>query len=738
MASSTDDPDSMETLRQRAQERIVELSDSEFEALSNVAKGRLLEELRLHEAELEMQNDELKANRSQLELLLRSYTELYDPAPVCYFTFDSDGVVSQVNPAGALLLASTPAKLIGTHFDLFLEGDQRAFFRDFLERVLSTASAQSCELTLRVEGAKEQLFVRLDALASEGKLKCLAVAIDISLLKAGELKYRLLNEEMEDNVRIRTNRYKHATSVAERATQAKTQFLSMMSHEIRTPMNGVIGMADMLSLTALSVPQQEMVELIQESAEALLGIINDVLDFSEVDAGKVSIVTAPVRLVPLMERTCALLQSVAQQKEVELTLFIDPTVPEAVLCDGMRLRQVLINLLGNAIKFSSVLNQVGHVHLRVTFRYQGTATGTLEMAIMDNGIGMDSEGQDNVLKPYSPSDGPTRQLHGGSGLGISICNSLLELMNGKLAVESEIGIGSTFTARIEMEPVAADGSAEPLPDVSGLSCVVVGSGQADDFACYLSHGRASVEQAPDLIAATSGMTRTDSVVLVWLIGADQPTPSREELRTLIQDARIVGTQLTITLVLHGRRRIPRELLPRVYTLDCNVLTRKRLLATVALCAGREGTLKELAMLSSTLFNSPLPTTRDEAAAQGRLCLVADDDPVHRKVLKYQLETLGFRVEMASTGREALDCWRSARYSILLTDLHMPVMDGFELAAQIRSEEGDVQHLPIIALSAASYADEFDQAQQSGADGFMSKPVLPADLSAMLRRWVNSV
>jgi two-component system sensor histidine kinase/response regulator len=741
MPSSADEPDPIKKLRRQAEEHVAVPGGSGFEPMGAVAKSRLVEELRLHQIELEMQNDELTSSRLELEVLLGNYTQLYDFAPVGYFTFDSKGSVLQVNLSGALLLGPDRSSLIGARFGLFLESSQRAIFSDFLVQVFSTSVTQSCDLVLSIPGQQEQLYLRLEALLSDDEKECRAVAVDISQLKKSERRYHALNAELEKTVHERTDRYRRAKAVAEDATHEKSRFLAMMSHEIRTPMNGVIGMADMLSLTPLSAPQQEMVQLIQESAGSLLDVINNVLDFSEVDAGKVNVTTAPVQLVELIEHVCSLLQGVAQQKSVELTLFIDPMVPETVIGDALRLRQVLINLLGNAIKFSSELDRVGHVHLQVNFRSKGTATGMLEMDIIDNGIGMDSKACEQALIPYSQADAPSKQPYGGSGLGLSICTSLLALMKGQLTVHSEVGVGSTFTVQLEMKEVASKTNGGPLPDVADLNCLVVGAGQANDFARYLQYDKAIVEQAPNLAATATWMSSTGSGVLVWLVDEAESPPSREKLMAIMESARIAGTQLTITLVLHGgRRRTAREVPPGVFTLDYNVLTRKRLLETVALSAGREVSLMEMEMAKPSPARSgspiPIPATREEATAQGRLCLVAEDDPISGKVLKYQLENLGFVVDVACSGLAALDCWRSTTYSLLLTDLQMPVMDGFELVAQIRSEETGAQRVPIIALSAGSLPDQSQQALQSGADDFLCKPVLPADLAAMLGRWLK--
>jgi two-component system sensor histidine kinase/response regulator len=560
------------------------------------------------------------------------------------------------------------------------------------------------------------------------------VVVDISRLKQSENKFSELNKQLEQYVIDRTDRHRRAEMAAQDASFAKSRFLANMSHEIRTPMTGVLGMAEILSKTKLNAEQQEIVELMQESSTALLDTVNDIQELSEVESGKVEVDLVRTHIATLIESVGRLLEIGAEQGGVELTLFVDPLVPDTVLCDSVRLRQVLINLVGNAIKFSSREDCRGRVQLRVQFYPVGNTSGTLEIAIIDNG--MDSQSRAKIHRPFKQGGAMTKRRYGGSGLGLTICYSLLALMDGELSVDSSPGKGSTFTVRIEVEKVSGEvgDSRELLPDVAGLACLVVGGGQADDFSCYLRHAGAIVEQAPDLAGTATWMTNTSEGVWVWLVDESEASPSREKLAALVEDARIAGTRLGIALILHGRRREPREVIPGVVTLDCIVLMRRGLLATVALAAGREVKLKDVAQ---PLLETPRKLSSiADVEASGYMILLAEDNRMNQRVIVLQLRSLGYAVEVAGDGREALAMWKSGRYSLLLVDFHMPHMDGFELTRQVRKLETSTgERKPIIGISSSTVASEFELSATVGMDGSVSKPATLETLLEKLEQWL---
>ncbi|MDO8273021.1 MAG: PAS domain S-box protein [Gammaproteobacteria bacterium] len=597
---------------------------------------------------------------------------------------------------------------------------------------------------------------------------------------------RQLNAELEEKVKTRTADMEKARLEAEQANQAKSSFLAAMSHEIRTPMNGVIGMVDVLHQSSLQGFQVEMVDLIRESAYSLLDIINDILDFSKIEAHKLEIEYVPTRVPDVVESICGMLDGMAMKKGVELTLFTDPAIPAEVMGDRLRLRQVLVNLANNAIKFSGGQQRPGRVSVRavltensshfITVRPEpdettshlteiaseqvagyveglGATTGsprtvegnleqvTLELRIIDNGIGMDEKTVAGLFTPFTQADISTTRRFGGTGLGLSIAHHLVELMGGKITVQSELGKGSTFTVHLPLvlPEVGRDSSRHDdgvglNPDLQGLPCLVVGGTEslAADMSAYLTHAGAVVEHAVNLATAGERVGTLSPGIWVWVIDADDERLSPDELRAVVRAHPEQETRFVV--IGRGPRRKPRVEDADLVSVDGNVLTRGTLLKAVGIAAGRVQIEKEtpLSGKSEAEFSPP---SRDDALRQGRLILVAEDNETNQKVILRQLALLGFVADIAANGRIALERWQKGHYALLLSDLHMPEMDGYELTSAIRAAEQGVRHIPILALTANALKGEAEHCRAVGMDDYMSKPVQLADLKAMLEKWM---
>ena len=555
-------------------------------------------------------------------------------------------------------------------------------------------------------------------------------------LHAIEQDRRLLAQRVVERTAelTHTNEWlERARTEAEGANRAKSDFLAAMSHEIRTPMNGVIGMVEVLAHSRLSETQAEVVETIRTSGLALLRIIDDILDFSKIEAGRLELERSPVALAELIESVCDLLLPVAIDKHVGLSLFISPQVPAQVWSDATRLRQVIFNLAGNAIKFSAGrAQQRGRVSLRVDF--EGGASPRVVLNIADNGIGIEPEALSRLFTSFTQADASTTRRFGGTGLGLAICRRLVALMSGDIAVQSAVGEGSTFTVTLPVEAVQG-ATAQPDPDLADLDCIVVGSDvDADDLRVYLEHAGARVHAVADQDAAVQRAAGLSGAVVIHNTGSEPP--SADALH-----AAFAATQDARHLVIgHGSRRAARSNAADLVTLD-GVLRRAALLRAVAVAAGRAS--PELAHESGGEdgADGPLePCSFAEARAQGRLILVAEDDEVNQKVILRQLEVLGYAAEIAPSGTEALDRWREGRYGLLLTDLHMPDMDGYALAEAIRREEaqrdpGSHGRMPILALTANAMRGEAMRAQAVGMDDYLTKPMLLHLLKAAIAKWL---
>jgi PAS domain S-box-containing protein len=569
---------------------------------------------------------------------------------------------------------------------------------------------------------------------------------------ANELaRYR---EHLEDLVKQRTSDLaaanedlRTAIEQADAANRAKSAFLAVMSHEIRTPLNGVIGMAEVLSQSPLPARDADAVRTIRTSATNLLGIIDDILDFSKIEAGRVELESLDTTLGEVLDNVKSALAPVAASRRVDVTTFFDPALPSHVVTDPVRVRQILYNLVGNAIKFSGNRENIrGRVHVRVERHPDSDESDPkrrwIRMTVQDNGIGMSADTIKGLFTSFTQAEISTTRRFGGTGLGLAITKRLTDLFGGMVTVTSDLGAGSTFTVELPVG-VSANAVTPPLADIAGVTCLVIrlsaDPSSGDDHAIYLRHAGAEVVIAMDgdatqLGEAINGLRLTGPLVV--LTGMEtHPQPLIEAITSRMPSADVRIVQLA-----DGVRRVPRIVDPRTVTVDRQVLAIDNLVMAVAIAAGRASPEMIAATTedASAVRRRVAPLTVDEARAQGRLILVAEDDEVNQKVITQQLELLGYAAEIAPNGEEALEKWQAYPYALLLTDLHMPKMDGYALTAAIRQqEEGrtDRPRMPIIALTANALRGEEVKAKELGMDHYLTKPVLLTILRATLEKYV---
>ncbi|HRP88311.1 MAG TPA: ATP-binding protein, partial [Gammaproteobacteria bacterium] len=457
--------------------------------------------------------------------------------------------------------------------------------------------------------------------------------------------------------------------------------------------------------------------------------IADILDFSKIEAGRLEVEHAPVSVRDLVEGLCDSLVPVAASQNVQLSLFVSPDVPEQVHSDEVRIRQVLYNIVGNGIKFSRGRpERRGRVSVRVEHRDGYPAR--LDITIRDNGVGMGREVVDRLFMPFSQAEVSTTRRFGGTGLGLTICKRLVGLMGGEIGVSSEPGRGSTFTVSLPVD-VPETQPGRTLPDLSGLSCVLVDSDAYDmqDLSVYLRHAGAGVQRAASPAAAHAlGAAAAGSAVIIDYLGTQPSAQVMDECEPPCGWLHITS----------GRPSGP-EIDGRHVYLDETSQRMKSLLDAVALAGGRVPAGEAHAIMRPP---EPVAPAQPQAPQRDVRILVAEDDEISSKVVLQQLERLGYPAQRVANGSEALEKWRTGGFGLVLTDLHMPEMDGYSLARQIRSAEAGLAkprsgpaRVPIIALTANALRDEPERARAAGIDEYLTKPIELQHLSEVLSRWL---
>ncbi|MEC4727293.1 response regulator [Shewanella sp. D64] len=557
------------------------------------------------------------------------------------------------------------------------------------------------------------------------------ICIDQSPIYKAQKKLKVANNELEMRVVQRTIEFQQAKERAEKANQTKSEFLSMMSHELRTPMNAVIGSLDLLNLTEQSYESKELIETASTSATNLICILNDILDINKIEAGKMQVEYSDFSITEMIDNLVQIFLPNAQKNRIDIQIIENPQIPNLVRGDTVKVRQILYNLMSNAIKFTRSEFETGKICLTSDITKITKEEICIKLIVEDNGIGINKTDQSKLFAPFTQAQNSITRKYGGTGLGLAICRNLTHLMGGEISLKSQPDVGSTFT--IELPFLRVEDKHQPQPKLNSYNIAVIKPKQNIDAYNFIIEPLKVEGAHVDFINIEDLDIALINYDIVMLLSGSLSN-SQDSLQRLYQRYKQANNFL-ITIP-RSELSQARRLIPHGHILPIKPMTKLQLIDSVKSIVEEP---LDLDLDSDLISLNDLDNNLDichQALSQPADILVVEDNLLNQKLIVKQLNKLGFQCDLADDGLEGIKYWQSMDYKLILTDCHMPNLDGYSMTNKIRMLEkvNKKKPVPIIAITGAAMNGDEEHCYSMGMNDFVSKPIILKDLKKVIDKW----
>jgi PAS domain S-box-containing protein len=663
--------------------------------------------------------------------------QVIEAAPSGMIMVDDRGSIVLVNSQVEQLFGYSRDELLGKSIEILVPMSARAKHPEYRKQFFCAPSVRAMGMGrdlfgLKKDGAQIPVEIGLNPVESNGETFVLASVVDITQRKLAEEALLRANEELEHRVAERTaelvlinQELVAARDQAQMASKLKSEFVANMSHEIRTPMNAIIGMSNALLKTELGQEQLGYSAAIKDAGHALLTVINDILDFSKMEAGKLHIENVDFEPARVIESAIELLVMQARSKMLSLNVFVDPRIPECLRGDPERLRQIILNLTSNAIKFSDR----GEVSVRATLESTTNGVAVIHISVKDAGIGLTPEEQEKLFQPFVQADGSISRRFGGTGLGLSISKRLVDLMNGKIGLSSEKGKGSTFWITVPFEIRSESAVINPKEELKNIRVLVVDE-RKSNFETICAYASAWGMRADFAVSASEALRHLRQAYVdgdplkIVITSLKLPDRSGFDLaREVHQDLAIASTDMVLLSALDTIGLGTQALEVGFKSYLTQPVTQSQLLNSILgiVCGG-----------SATLSRLSIDGRSRNRIDENIKILVCDDHAVNQQVAQLYLDELGFQSQVVANGVEALEAVASGDFDLVLMDCQMPELDGLSATRELRRREQETgEHLKVVAMTAHAMQGDRQKCLDAGMDDYISKPIDPEQLRKVL-------